>query len=310
MVLQSINEFFRNVINGGSQKGKQLASTEPPKRMLRSKKKDLGTHTEGKQLRRKRLKRKGYRQPRRMGSILQYLRSVIQTMKGTDHQTSSLTKRHMDPRRRELLKARVLKSEEVKRNRLQNGQHRSHHRHNHEPKQKQKHNHSIDLGDKSVSSIEPGDIRQESVIDQTVEFAQLKERIGELETQMESLTKDLNIAQERNALFQTLLDDAHLDSIGGYMKSRRDIKNLVKSPSRMTLTLPTHHDLAPLSPKRRSSQMTTQPPGKPLVTSSPIRKPMTIATNMFSSPIHVERAPPVKKEDPALPPPVLEYRDS
>lgn len=105
-----------------------------------------------------------------------------------------------------------------------------------------------------------GEESQDSQPLQDDKMVLLQKRLQELESKVQDMDKDLQIsqkrlkfAQEKNALLESLLDDANID--GEYVKSRRDIKNLQRE------NLKPESELPP-SPRRTVN---------PLFTSSPMR---------------------------------------
>lgn len=108
-----------------------------------------------------------------------------------------------------------------------------------------------DNGSSNTSAV-PSDAREE-ISERSINIM-LRREIRELKRQLKKLQREFKFSQEKNILFEKLLDDAQIDR--SYLKSRRDIRNLEKYNVKPQQELPP-------SPQRKVS---------PLVTSSPIRK--------------------------------------
>lgn len=153
-------------------------------------------------------------------------------------------KRLSGPEERRRLKERIARSEAFKRKVLQ-----------------------VKYDDRMLEGIRRGRSRQRedglAVHNLTADqVTLLRKKVDDLEARLKNTMEDLQITQkklkfanEKNALLESLLDDANIDS--DYVKSRRDIKNIQKDNLKPDSELPP-------SPRRTVN---------PLFTSSPMRNP-------------------------------------
>ncbi|CCD26922.1 Csa1p NDAI_0J00300 [Naumovozyma dairenensis CBS 421] len=100
-------------------------------------------------------------------------------------------------------------------------------------------------------------INRRNIDDKDEQLRRLERQVEKMGSRINGLVRDLKFAQERNALYQTLLDESNID--GGYVKSRRDMKNIEKDN---------------IKPQMQDQQLLLSPRRalNPLVTSSPLRQ--------------------------------------